>query len=119
MDEFQDINDIQYQLVQKWNESGKNLFVIGDPDQSIYGFREIADDALNGWKRILLISISFVWFRTIVPLQTVQTAVPVIEHNPGKPRLLTPNQTSGIAIRLVQADDFSEGIWIAKEISRM
>ena len=23
VDEFQDINDIQYQLVQKWNESGK------------------------------------------------------------------------------------------------
>ena len=38
VDEFQDINDIQYRLVRSWSRSGE-LFVIGDPDQSIYGFR--------------------------------------------------------------------------------
>ncbi|MFN2772786.1 UvrD-helicase domain-containing protein, partial [Escherichia coli] len=39
VDEFQDINDMQYALVQSWSRNGKSLFVIGDPDQSIYGFR--------------------------------------------------------------------------------
>ena len=38
VDEFQDINDVQYQLVRAWSRGG-DLFVIGDPDQSIYGFR--------------------------------------------------------------------------------
>ena len=39
MDEFQDINDVQYDLVKTWSRAGKGVFVIGDPDQSIYGFR--------------------------------------------------------------------------------
>lgn len=121
VDEFQDINDIQYQLVQKWNKNGKNLFVIGDPDQSIYGFRgssgrcfeQLEEDSPD------IDVIRLVENYRSSP-EILQTAVPVIEHNPGKPRLLTPNQPSGIAVRVIQtADDFSEGIWIAKEISRM
>ena len=39
VDEFQDINAVQYKLVCAWHENGKSLFVIGAPDQSIYGFR--------------------------------------------------------------------------------
>ena len=38
VDEFQDINPVQYQFV-KLISSGKQVFVIGDPNQSIYGFR--------------------------------------------------------------------------------
>jgi len=39
IDEYQDINPIQYQLVKKLIEPHRNLFVVGDDDQSIYGFR--------------------------------------------------------------------------------
>ena len=39
VDEFQDISPIQYRLIQAWSRGGRELFVIGDPDQSIYGFR--------------------------------------------------------------------------------
>ena len=39
VDEFQDISPLQYELICQWNRYGKELFVIGDPDQSIYGFR--------------------------------------------------------------------------------
>ncbi len=39
IDEYQDINPIQYELVKKIIEPHKNLFVVGDDDQSIYGFR--------------------------------------------------------------------------------
>ncbi|PRR76239.1 UvrD-helicase domain-containing protein [Neomoorella humiferrea] len=39
VDEFQDVNPVQYRLVKLWAGSGSNLFVIGDPDQAIYGFR--------------------------------------------------------------------------------
>lgn len=38
IDELQDINHIQYEFL-KLLASGKNVFAIGDPDQSIYGFR--------------------------------------------------------------------------------
>ena len=39
VDEFQDVNAVQYALVQKLAGNGDGLFVIGDPDQAIYGFR--------------------------------------------------------------------------------
>jgi len=39
VDEYQDINFAQYQLVKLLSERDSNLFVVGDPDQSIYKFR--------------------------------------------------------------------------------
>lgn len=40
IDEYQDINPRQYELVRLLlGEGNPNLFVIGDPDQAIYGFR--------------------------------------------------------------------------------
>lgn len=39
VDEFQDINAKQYELLMLLGGENPNLFVIGDPDQSIYGFR--------------------------------------------------------------------------------
>ena len=40
VDEYQDINFSQYSLIRSLlGEKGKNLCVIGDPDQAIYGFR--------------------------------------------------------------------------------
>lgn len=39
IDEYQDINPIQYELVKKIIYPHNNLFVVGDDDQSIYGFR--------------------------------------------------------------------------------
>lgn len=39
IDEYQDINKGQYLLTKILADKGNHLFVIGDPDQSIYGFR--------------------------------------------------------------------------------
>jgi len=39
VDEFQDTNIIQYELIRLLGDKYKNVFIVGDPDQSIYGFR--------------------------------------------------------------------------------
>ena len=39
VDEFQDVNDSNYSLVNILSEYHKNLFIVGDPDQTIYSWR--------------------------------------------------------------------------------
>ncbi len=39
IDEYQDTNEVQYKLSRMLASKYKNIFVVGDPSQSIYGFR--------------------------------------------------------------------------------
>lgn len=39
IDEYQDTNEVQYKMVKLLSAKYQNLFVVGDPDQSIYQFR--------------------------------------------------------------------------------
>ena len=120
VDEFQDINDAQYQLVRSWSRNG-DLFVIGDPDQSIYGFRgasgrcfqRLLEDIANV-KEIRLTEN----YRSAPAI--LEAALAVIARNPGGDRTLVPHRPAGPPVRLVQAaDGFSEAVFIAKEIGRM
>ncbi|MGL4736212.1 MAG: ATP-dependent helicase [Cellulosilyticaceae bacterium] len=39
IDEFQDINCVQFEVIKLLASKHRNLFIVGDDDQSIYGFR--------------------------------------------------------------------------------
>ncbi len=39
IDEYQDTNEVQYKLTKLLSKKSQNIFVVGDPDQSIYMFR--------------------------------------------------------------------------------
>lgn len=49
IDEFQDINQVQYDVVKLLAQPGNNLFVVGDDDQSIYGFRGSRPDIMQSF----------------------------------------------------------------------
>lgn len=46
IDEFQDINRLQYENICMLAEPENNLFIVGDDDQSIYGFRGAKPDIM-------------------------------------------------------------------------
>lgn len=120
IDEFQDIDPLQYRLVRAWNREAKELFVIGDPDQSIYGFRgadarcfdRLKKDIQDGGKEFVQIRLT----------ENYRSAPPILEAA----RLmkgtepLHANCPEGPAVRLVKAgSEMGEAVFIAKEIGRM
>ncbi len=49
VDEFQDINSIQYKILCMLAAPDNNLFVVGDDDQSVYSFRGASPDIMLGF----------------------------------------------------------------------
>lgn len=121
VDEFQDINEAQYRLLQGWSKSIAELFVIGDPDQSIYGFRGAAPGCFQrlagdfqGVQSVRLTAN----YRSAPEI--LNCALPVINRNPGAERRLLPLRPKGEPVRLVKAESaLPEGIFIAGEINRL
>lgn len=51
IDEFQDINRVQYDVVRLLAEPNRHLFIVGDDDQSIYGFRGARPDIMKQFQK--------------------------------------------------------------------
>ena len=51
IDEFQDINRIQYDIIQMLAKPQNNLFIVGDDDQSIYRFRGAKPEIMLNFER--------------------------------------------------------------------
>lgn len=121
VDEFQDINTVQYELIQEWNKKGKELFVIGDPDQSIYGFRGSDSGCFLRMKEefpeTCMISLENNYRSTG---NILNGALAVIRNNPGMERCLKPWKEAGLPVQIAEAPSKrSEAIFVAKEVSRL
>ena len=51
IDEFQDINRVQYEIVKMLAAPRNNLFIVGDDDQSIYRFRGAKPEIMLGFEK--------------------------------------------------------------------
>jgi len=49
IDEFQDINSLQYKLIRMLAKPQDNLFIVGDDDQSVYRFRGAKPEIMLGF----------------------------------------------------------------------
>ena len=121
VDEFQDINELQFQLILAWNEKGKNLFVIGDPDQSIYGFRgsdcRCFDRLQKEDPHLLHINLTQNYRSTP---EILGCSLSVISQNPGQQRQLEAQRPHGNKVNVITADsEFTEAVYVAKEINRL
>ena len=52
IDEFQDINKLQFDIVRLLAQPEDNLFVVGDDDQSIYRFRGAKPEIMLGFEKV-------------------------------------------------------------------
>ena len=73
IDEFQDIDFIQYELMKVLCEYHKNLFIVGDPDQTIYTWRGA------NVKYLLDFDKNFPNVKTIMMMQNYRSTKPVLD----------------------------------------
>ncbi|KPU46157.1 ATP-dependent DNA helicase PcrA [Oxobacter pfennigii] len=123
VDEFQDINEIQYRLIKEWGRKCKNIFIIGDPDQSIYGFRgsdfRYFERFKNDFPDIRQVRLTKN-YRSTPEIVASAKSVIAKKAEGADDRSLDAKRESGSKIRLIEArDGFSEALFITKEINRI
>lgn len=114
-DEFQDTNRLQYEIL-KLLRVNDNLFVIGDPNQSIYGFRGASGTILLEFKK------DFPQCTEIALVTNYRSAPEIVrlsnEIFPEKIPLEAWGEQKG-EVRAVQVlNEYSEADWVLGEIQR-
>lgn len=117
VDEFQDMNPVQYQLVRIWAENGKDLFAIGDPNQAIYGFRGSDPRCFERLEEDFPETQTFFLTQNYRSVPAVLKCASAVLPEPEKLKALRMEKDK---VRILTAeDDFSEALFVAKEINRM
>ncbi|GBF81508.1 DNA helicase PcrA [Aphanothece sacrum] len=125
VDEYQDTNQIQYDLIRllttngetdksQWNWQDRSIFVVGDADQSIYSFRMADFTILLNFQSDFGDSLPDEDTRTMVKLEEnyrsreniLQAANKLIENNTQRiDKILKPTRGEGEQIYFYKADD--------------
>lgn len=121
IDEFQDTNVVQFDLMRLFAAQRKRITTVGDPDQSIYGWRSAEIKNLRRmqtqYPETLVIHLKDNYRSSGAILLTAQE---VIEQDVSRPaKSLSPTHcpgTSPVLRRLPSSD--SEASWIVSEIKR-
>ncbi|HUE75923.1 MAG TPA: 3'-5' exonuclease, partial [Chloroflexota bacterium] len=122
VDEFQDTNVAQYVLVKQLGGRHRNVCVVGDEDQSIYGWRKA--DIRN----ILNFEVDFPEARTVVLDQNYRSTKTILSaargviavNNLRKDKTLWTDNDQGVPIRVFEAyNEDEEAGFVASEIERL
>ncbi len=117
VDEFQDTNPVQFALVRLLAEPGRNLCVVGDDDQAIYGWRGATPEFLLSFGDLypgaaqVILAVNH-----RCPAPVVEAANRLVAHNVRRlGKVMRPVRRSGPPVRLLTpADTVEEAEVIAR-----
>lgn len=122
IDEFQDIDELQYKLMSVLCGYHKNLFIVGDPDQTIYTWRGANVRYLLDFDKI------FPSVKTIMMMQNYRSTPQIVSVvndliDKNKFRIkknLMPTIADGMKVICHHADTSErEAMWIAEQIQAL
>ena len=121
VDEFQDTNAAQYRLVKQLATEHRNLCVVGDDDQAIYGWRGADVRHMLSFQQdfpgTTLIKLEQNYRSTQVILDAANGVIAENARRLGK-TLFTAKQGGEPVTLLTAADERDEAEWLAGELSR-
>ncbi len=120
IDEFQDINQVQYDVIKMLAAPEDNLFAVGDDDQAIYGFRGADSRLMFRFKeefpqaREILLDVNYRSRANIV-----RNALKVIGHNKVRfTKKIRAKKEDGVTVHVQETTDSAqEAEYVAKEIA--
>jgi DNA helicase-2/ATP-dependent DNA helicase PcrA len=121
VDEFQDTNPIQMRLLEKLTQEHKNLTVVGDDDQAIYGWRgACVSNILEFPKRFRDCKVVRLErnYRCAEPILTLANAI-IANNTSRHAKILKacgPVRDAGRPELLIFEDEQEEADWVAREI---
>jgi DNA helicase II / ATP-dependent DNA helicase PcrA len=121
VDEFQDTNRLQLELVTLLADERRNVAVVGDDDQSIYGWRgaEVSNilEFEHHFPNPTIVTLEQNYRSTTAILGTASS---LIGNNPRRrPKKLWSAQEGGEKVRLIEApNDREEAQFVAEEMQR-
>ena len=122
VDEYQDTNHAQYRLLQLLAADHGNLTVVGDEDQSIYGFRHADIRNILDFEKDFPDAKVVKLEQNYRSTQTILTAAnAVVENNRDRrPKKLWTDSGQGEEIEVVRlGDEHEEARWVAGEVDRL
>lgn len=122
VDEYQDTNHSQYTLINLLAQKHRNLFVIGDDYQSIYGWRQ-ADirnilDFEKDYPDAVIVTLEQNYRSTQVILDAAGSVIAKNENQRHK-KLWTQSQEGELVTIATLCDEREEAEYVAHEISRL
>ena len=122
IDEFQDIDQLQYELMEVLCGYHKNLFIVGDPDQTIYTWRGANvkylldfDKAFPGTKTIMMMQN---YRSTPQILAAANALIDKNQHRIKKDMIPTLSDGAQIVCHFAQTQE-AEAAWMAGEMQRL
>lgn len=122
IDEFQDIDDLQYQLMSVLCGYHGNLFIVGDPDQTIYTWRGANVKYLLDFYR------NFPDVKTVMMMKNYRSTPEILnaanslisKNIQRMKKELIPTLPSGQSVLYYHGDNQEkEALWIAEEIKKL
>lgn len=119
VDEFQDINFLQYNIIKLMAGKNQNITVVGDDDQSIYRFRGARPEIMLGFERDFRnVSKVFLDINFRSTTQIVDASTKLISFNSKRfPKTFKANNGSGAPVSVIEfKNPFAEVNSIIKDI---
>jgi len=122
VDEYQDTNDLQYKLLEKLCTTHNNICVVGDDDQSIYGWRGANIKNILDFKECFtntkVVKLEKNYRSTA---RILKAANELIEHNRGRlGKVLSSTKDEGKAIEIIESSDENhEASTVARRIKEL
>ncbi|AWV97475.1 ATP-dependent helicase [Arcticibacterium luteifluviistationis] len=122
VDETQDSSQKQFMLIEMLSQFHKNLFVVGDPDQTIYEWRGAKPEILVDFDK------QFTDSKTIIMNQNYRSTPNIlslgnhiIKNNKIRvdKDMFTQNPEGVEVVHFHGENDYEEGLWVANEIKRL